>query len=52
MMKRIMNSEEFENIFLSVSDNHAPLKKKVVRTNHMQYMTKQHRKEIMRRSAS
>ena len=25
MMKKIMNSEEFENIFLSVFDNHAPL---------------------------
>ena len=51
MMKKKMNSEEFENIFLSVFDNHTPLKKKVVRANHMPYMTKQHRKAIMRRSA-
>ena len=51
-MKKIMNSEEFENIFLNVFDNHAPLKRKVVRANHMPYMTNQHRKAIMRRSAS
>ena len=51
MMKKIMNSEEFEKIFHSVFDNHAPLKKKVVRANHMPYMTKQHRKAIIRRSA-
>ena len=38
MMKKIMNSEEFENIFLSVFDNHASLKKKVVRANHMPYI--------------
>ena len=50
MMKKIMNSEEFENIFLSGFDNHASLKKKVVRANHMSYMTK-HKKVIMRRSA-
>ena len=30
---------------------HAPIKKKVVRANHMPYMTKQLRKAIMRRSA-
>ena len=51
MMKKTLDSEEFEKIFLSVLDNHAPLKKKVVRANHMPYMTKQLRKAIMKRSA-
>ena len=29
-----MDTEEFEKIFLDVFDNHAPLKKKVIRANH------------------
>ena len=41
-MKKTMNSEEFEKIFLSVFDNHTLLKKKVVWTNQMLYATKQH----------
>ena len=43
--------EVFENIFLRVLNTHAPLKKKIVRANHMPYMTKTLRKAIMRRSA-
>jgi hypothetical protein len=34
-----------------VLNNHAPVKKKVVRANDMPYMTKQHRKAIMKGSA-
>ena len=51
MMKKTMNSEEFEKVFLSAFGNHAPLKKMFVRANHMPYMTKQHRKAITKRSA-
>ena len=45
------NYKEFEAIFLNVLNTHAPVKKKVVRANHMPYMTKQLRKAIMKRSA-
>ena len=51
MSKKALEYVEFEEIFLSVLNNHAPVKKKVVRANHMPYMTKQHRKAIMKRSA-
>ena len=43
--------EVFESIFLQVLNTHAPLKKKMVRANHIPYMTKTLRKAIMRRSA-
>ena len=36
---------------LSILNKHAPLKKKVVRANHVPYMTKALRKAIMKRSA-
>ena len=39
------------NIFLRTLELHAPFKKKVLRANHAEYMTKQLRKAIMRRSA-
>ena len=51
MAKNTNNYDEFEGIFLSVLSAHVPIKKKVVRANHMPYMTKQLRKAIMRRSA-
>ena len=41
----------FEEKFISVLNAHAPMKKKIVRANHMPYMTKYHRKAIMKRSA-
>ena len=41
----------FEKIFLNVLNTYAPVKKKVVRANHMPYMTKVLRKAIMIRSA-
>ena len=40
----------FENIFLEVLDEHAPVKKKYLRANHAPYMTKTLRKAIMKRS--
>ena len=42
--------QEFENIFLSTLNLHAPFKKKFIRANHAPYMTKSLRKAIMRRS--
>ena len=36
---------------LSILNKHAPLKKKVVRANHVPYMTKALRKAILKRSA-
>ena len=46
----VSNYESFENIFLTNFDRHAPVKKKLVRANHVPYMTKTLRKAIMRRS--
>ena len=40
----------FENVFLEVLDEHAPVKKKYLRANHAPYMTKTLRKAIMKRS--
>ena len=45
------NYVNFENVFIQTLENHAPLKKKIVRANHAPYMTKTFRKAIMRRSA-
>ena len=43
--------KDFELTFLEVLNTHAPLKKKVIRANHVPYMSKILRKAIMRRSA-
>ena len=40
----------FEKIFLSILEEHVPLKKKLLRANHAPYVTKALRKAIMRRS--
>ena len=45
------NYVNFENVFIQTLENHAALKKKIVRANHAPYMTKTLRKAIMRRSA-
>ena len=45
----ICDYESFESIFLKVLDKHAPLKKKIIRANHVPYMTKALRKAIMKR---
>ena len=46
----IVNCKVFETEFLNVLNNHAPQKKKVIRANHVPYMTKPLRKAIMKRS--
>ena len=49
-MESVDNYEVFEREFLNVLNNHAPLKKKFIRANHVPYMTKPLRKAIMNRS--
>ena len=53
-LKDTNQSEErcdiFEGIFLRVLDKHAPLKKKIIRSNHAPYMNTALRKAIMRRT--
>ena len=44
------NYESFETIFLNIFNNHAPIKKKVIRANQKPYVTKDMRKAIMIRS--
>ena len=50
-LENITSYSEFEDIFLTILDNHAPSKQKVVRANDKPYMTKILRKAIMRRSS-
>ena len=47
---QINTCEQLEDTFLSVLNMHAPLKKKLLRSNHSQYVTEALRKAIMRRS--
>ena len=42
--------DDFEETFLSLLNKDAPLKKKIVRRNNGSFMTKELRKEIMKRS--
>ena len=49
-MQLIDKYETFEEEFLKVLNNHAPLKKKFIRANHAPYMTKNLRKAIMKGS--
>ena len=42
--------KHFEQIFLEILNIHAPIKKKLLRANHVSYMTKALRKTIMKRS--
>ena len=44
----IKSYESFEQVFLEVFNEHAPLKKKFFRANHVPYMTKSLRKATMR----
>ena len=48
--KETMSYEDFHKIFMSILDNHAPMKKKTVRGNNAPFMTKALSKEVMRRS--
>ena len=47
-LQSIKSYESFEQVFLEVSIEHALLKKKFLRANHLPYMTKSLRKAIMR----
>ena len=47
---QINTCKQFEDTLLSVLNVHAPLKKKLLRANHSQYVTKALRKAIMRSS--
>ena len=47
-LQSIKSYESFEQVFLEVSNEHALLKKKFLRANHLPYMTKSLRKAIMR----
>ena len=49
-LESITNYESFEDVFLTILNKHAPLKKKVLRSNQAPYMTKALRKANMRRS--
>ena len=44
------NYRSFENVFIGVLNRHAPIRKKVIRANHVPYVTKALRKAIMKRS--
>ena len=46
----VNNFSSFENIFLDALNRHEPVKKKLLKANHVPYVTKTSRKAIMRRS--
>ena len=48
--QQINEYKHFEQIFLEVLNTHAPITKKLLRANHVPYMTKALRKAIMKRS--
>ena len=48
--QQINEYKHFERIFLEILNIHAPIKKKLLRANHVPYMTKALRKLIMKRS--
>ena len=53
MLKYDINNIDYDNFiktFLTVLDKHAPIKKKYLRANHANFVTKQLRKAIMKRS--
>ena len=48
--QQINEYKHFEQIFLEIQNIHAPIKKKLLRANHVPYMTKALRKAILKRS--
>ena len=48
--RSIESYSSYENIFLNRLNKHAPIKKKMLRINHLPYVTKAFRKAIMKRS--
>ena len=49
-VESVNNYQEFEKAFITILNRHAPLKKKILRSNEVSYMTKCLRKAIMKRS--
>ena len=49
--QQINEYKHFEQIFLEVLHTHAPIKRTLIRANHVPYMTKALRKAIMKRSS-
>ena len=49
-MKNCSNYDSFEERYLKILENHAPIKQKTLRRNQTPYMTKQLRKAIMKRT--
>ena len=47
--QQIIEYKYFKEIFLEVLNTHAPIKRKLLRANHIPYMTKAFRKVIMKR---
>ena len=53
LLKCDINNIDYDNFiktFMTVLDKHAPIKKKYLRANHANFVTKQLRKAIMKRS--
>ena len=50
LLNLVDNYSSFENVFIDVLNTYAPIKKKVIRSNHAPYATKALRKTIMKRS--
>ena len=48
--EKIESFIKFDEVFMTVLNRHAPLKKKILRANHSSYMSKMLRKAITRRS--
>ena len=48
--ENIDNCTKFDENFLEVLDKHAPLKKKLLGTNHASFVSKSSQKTILRRS--
>ena len=48
--QQINEYKHFKEIFLEILNIHAPIKRKLLRANHVPYITKALRKEVMKRS--
>ena len=47
---KIESCNKCDEVFMKVLNRHAPFKKKILRSNHLSYMSETLRKAIMRRS--
>ena len=48
--QQISEYKHFKEIFLEILNIHAPIKRKLLRANHVPYMTKALRKGVMKKS--